>query len=106
MRTAAIALALLLLAVACGGDDYEPRTPITGARAVKPPPPRDLSDQEGQDMLTFRCTKCHTTTPIKKSRKMLAEWEDQLRICIDQGARVAPVERGSLAQFLFKNYGK
>lgn len=106
MRTAAIALALLLCATACGGDDYETTRPVVGAKAAPPPPPRALTDPEGQDMLTFRCTKCHTTTPIKKSRKTLEGWEDQIKICIDQGARVAPVERRSLALFLFKNYGK
>jgi cytochrome c5 len=105
MRTAVIALALLsLVLAACGDDEYKTRK-AASTTPKKSKPVRVLTDEAGQEMLTFRCTKCHTTTPIRKSKKTLSQWEEQIAFCVHAGARLAPVEKASLAVWLHKTYG-
>jgi cytochrome c5 len=64
-----------------------------------------LTDEKAKAFLSFRCTKCHTTTPIKKARKSKAEWEARIQRCKDEGLLIAPAEAASLVNWLSFKYG-
>ena len=64
-----------------------------------------LSDDAAKKMLTFKCTECHTKSPIKKSRLSKVEWELRVQRCVEHGSKIAPADAASLVNWLFRKYG-
>ena len=105
-----VAVPVLVLFTACGdsADPYDvlDQGPLPGARPgasqIQVP---ILSDDAAKKMLTFKCTECHTKSPIKKSRLSKVEWELRVQRCVEHGSKIAPADAASLVNWLFRKYG-
>ena len=107
-----ICLLLVLFAAGCGdgGDPYDVldkggplRGATPGSSEIQVP---ILSDTAGKNMVTFKCTSCHSNGHIKKARYSKLEWEVRIQRCKDKpdGAKISPIDAQSLANWLAQKY--
>ncbi len=107
-----VTVPILMLFTACGGSedpfDALDEAPLQGARpgATQAQVPI-LSDKEGKAMLRFKCATCHTDSAVRQARHTLVEWKLRIQKCKDKpkGAKIAPIDAESLANWLFHKYG-
>lgn len=61
--------------------------------------------QDGETIVTGKCTACHTAERIRNASKTKSGWEQQVDKEIDRGAQLNGEERRTVIEWLAENYG-
>jgi len=61
--------------------------------------------QDGETIVTGKCTACHTAERIRTAAKTKSGWEQQVDKEIDRGAQLSGEERKVVIDWLAENYG-
>lgn len=61
--------------------------------------------QDGETIVTGKCTACHTAERIRSASKTKSGWEQQVDKEIDRGAQLNGEERRTVINWLAENYG-
>ena len=92
-----VGVALLALAVACGGGAEEPSAP--------PPAEESAGDLGGEELIEARCRRCHGVETVTGAAKSQAQWESTVDRMIAKGAELTDAEAEILVDYLAETYG-